>query len=52
MPGIEPGSIPGRPFEHSCRRTVRTFLNHFLEKDLEKYQVTDERIAVPSEKAA
>jgi uncharacterized membrane protein len=33
---------------------IRTFLNHFLEKDLEKYQVTAEQVegATPAGKAA
>jgi uncharacterized membrane protein len=31
---------------------IRTFLNHFLEKDLEKYKVASERVELPGDKAA
>jgi uncharacterized membrane protein len=31
---------------------IRTFLNHFLEQDLEKYEVADERGDAPIHKAA
>ena len=31
---------------------IRTFLNHFLEQDLEKYEVADERGDAPINKAA
>ena len=33
---------------------IRTFLNHFLEKDLDKYKDSDKRVAVPfpTDKAA
>jgi uncharacterized membrane protein len=31
---------------------IRTFLNHFLEKDLEKYEVAGEQVQPPVDKAA
>jgi uncharacterized membrane protein len=31
---------------------IRTFLNHFLEKDLEKYKVAGERLEPPADRAA
>ncbi len=31
---------------------IRTFLNHFLEEDLEKYEVASGRAQLPEDKAA
>ena len=31
---------------------IRTFLNYFLEEDLEKYKVTGEQVDVPGDRAA
>jgi uncharacterized membrane protein len=36
----------------SAIAAIRTFLNHFLEKDLEKYAVSVEKVTLPTDKAA